>query len=314
MYDFEFIDGTVGEGGRNIYSDVWTVQRLLYAAGVYPQSAVDGIFTRGGATAKALLSFQQKWNDALGVEFDLPAANKRTPLTLLQPDDDWLLRMAASAQILIPMPGIRDFVGISQLHDWLKSKGFKYEPAADSLGEPSRSFWPIHGRPNLAIQLQRGLKLHQINPGPIQINCTSYANMMLAVYLCGNLYHPGYCPYALDIGAGSKKHLAQRYQFQIMPRKAKDGTPAVDKDGKPIRYFTSPEQIVAVVDDWEIYSMEIGSRANHGTGHHTIVHNKKVYESKDNKENPSATVTDDLDTYFKNLVPYSRWVYLFREP
>jgi hypothetical protein len=82
------------------------------------------------------------------------------------------------------------------------------------------------------------------------------------------------------------------------------------KDGKPEQaiYFTSAEQINAVVKPWEIYSMEIGSDVNHGTGHHAILHNGTIYESRDAV--PSAT-DRPLDKFFDALHPYSRWIYLF---
>lgn len=311
--DVRFTFATVGEGGTNHYSDVWTVQKLLQAAGV-PVS-VDGGYKRGGDTAQALLKFQEKWSDTVGKDFGLPPANKRDPLKLLQPDDDWLLRMAAAAHILIPMPGVNDCAGLFQLHDWLQSEVILYEPKEDYEGKRSRSFWPIHGRTNLAIQLQRGLgDLHCINPGPIQINCTSYANIMLAVYMWGHLNHPSYNPICIEIGGKSSKHLSVRYQFKLMDRELtdKDGKPSM-KGGKPERvvYFTSPEQIRAVVQNWEIYSMEIGSDANHGTGHHTILHNGTVYESRDAV--PSAT-DRPLEVFWSALRPYSRWVYLFCQP
>jgi hypothetical protein len=313
--DVRFTLGTVGEGGTNgggLQGDVWTVQKLLLAAGV--SVGVDGVYKRGGDTAKALLKFQEQWEDAVGEEFGLPPANKRDPLTLLRADDDWLLRMAAAAQLLIPMPEENDIDGVLELHKWLKSKKIKYERAADYLGKNSRSFWPIHGRRDLAIQLQPGAGM--INRGPIQINCTSYANMMLSVYLYGDISNSWYNPLCGDIGASSSVHLAKdRYHFKPKTRDhiRKDGKPIMGKDGKPeqLTYFRSPQEIRAVVEPWEIYSMEIGSLEGHGTGHHAILYTGMVYESRDAV--PSAT-DRTLDDFFKALTTdWARWIYLFGE-
>lgn len=311
--EFSLTSGTVGQGGANSYPDVFMVQLLLYAADVLPQEGVDHIYKPGGETAKALLKFQEQWNDAVSEEFCLSRTNKHEPLTLLQPGDEWLLRMAAKAQILIPVPGVGDYRGIDELHEWMVSKGLQYEVKADYEGNNSRSFWPIAGNPDLAIQLQlhgarnaaeavAKMTKYYINPGPIKINCTTYANMMLAVYLFGTLDQPRYKPWVGEFGGeGKQGHLAQkRYEFELIkPPEGGD-------------HFTSDAQILGVAENWEIYTMEIGNEPNHGTGHYAILHNGVVYESYN--ANPGHSASDwGLAEYFRQRLTttYKRWVYLF---
>ncbi len=311
--EFSLTTATVGQGGANSRPDVFMVQLLLHAAGVLPASGVDGRYKNGGETAKALLKFQEQWNDAVGEPFCIGAANKRDPLTLLQPQDEWLVRMAAAAQILVPMPIVSDYRGIDELHEWMVSQEIKYEPATEYGSTNSRSFWPIAGNPDLAIQLQThgynaaGAVAHMnryIEPGPIQINCTTYANMMLAVYLFGTLDHPNYKPWVGEFGGNTNVHLSQnRYGFRLI-KTPEGGT-----------YFTSAEQILDVVNDWEIYSMEIGCDPNHGTGHYATLHNSIVYESYGPAGGGHSANDWGIIQYFRDrLSSYSRWVYLFGQP
>jgi len=296
----QFTQNTVGEksaGAKNHYSDVLTVQCLLIAAGIPVEGGSDGLW--GGNTATALAKFQEKWSDDVGQEFGLPKAGKEK-LTLLQPDDDWLLRMAAAAQILIPMPAQKDITGLNALHEWFRKKNLKYEPKVEYTGSQSRSFWAVKARPNLAVQLQLATP-HLVNAGPVRINCTTYANMMLSVFLFGSLANACYKPAVGNIGAISAEHLSKsRYGFSLIMRETeKDGTKT------EVNYFATSDQICEKAADGKLYSMEIGSGPRGGVGHHALLYGDSVYQSYDSV--PSA-VDSSLGDFMRRTTPC---VYLF---
>jgi hypothetical protein len=293
-----FTVSTVGVGGQNTSGDVETLQRLLVAAGVKVKGGADARW--GEHTALALAKFQDDWDDATGAEFGLPPA--RSSVKVLQPDDDWLLRMAAQAQILMPMPAPKkDIVGVLQLHRWLQGKRILYEPKQDYMGTNSRSFRAVQARPNLAVQLQLGTE-EKIKHGPIKINCTTYANIMLSVFKYGTLANPGYNPSVQNIGGSSSEHLSKaRYQFQQIIREVA-GT---DGKTKQTNYFATAEQIDDATDDGKLYSMEIGSAPNRGVGHHAILYNGTVYQSHDSS--PSAADCS-LEKFMARATPC---IYLF---
>jgi len=192
---------------------------------------------------------------------------------VLQPDDDWLLRMAAQAEILIPMPKTKTGMpAVLQLHSWFQDKGLLYESKSDYKGTNSRSFWAVPAHPNVAVQLQ--LLAGMINRGPIKINCTTYANILLSVFRYGTLANPCYNASVKNIGGDSAEHLSKaRYQFRQVMREET----ATDGKNKQLNYFATAEQIDDATDDAKVYSMEIGSDVHRGVGHHAILHNGTVY-------------------------------------
>jgi hypothetical protein len=296
----QFTIGTVGVGGRNLLSDVKTLQRLLLAAGIKVKGGADGGW--GDGTAIALAKFVDDWDDATGAEFGIPPASS-DPVKVLQPDDEWLLRMAAQAEILIPMPKPKTgMAAVLQLHGWFQDKGLLYESKNDYKGPNSRSFWALPAQPNFAVQLQ--LLAGMINRGPIKINCTTYANMMLSVFRYGTLANPCYNASVQNIGGGSSEHLSKaRYHFQQVMRDEK----SPDGKQKPLNYFATAEQIDDATDDAKLYSMEIGSDVHRGVGHHAILHNGTVYQSHDT--DPSAEDCS-LEKFMASTTPC---IYLFEQ-
>lgn len=297
----QFTVATVGAGGQNSHSDVKTVQRLLIAAGTPVKGGADGGW--GDKTASALAKFVDDWDDSIGAEFGFPPASPG-PLKVLQPDDDWLLRMAAQAQILIPMPTRKTGItAVLQLHRWFKEEGILYEPKSDYMGTKSRSFWAVPARPNVAVQVQ--LLAGMINRGPVMINCTTYANIMLSVFRYGTLANPCYNANVQNIGGSSSEHLSKaRYHFTQVTREeiSKEGTK------KQLNYFATAEQIDNATDAAKLYSMEIGNDKNRGVGHHALLHNGIVYQSHDSK--PSSADDFSLEKFMNHTVPC---VYLFSE-
>jgi hypothetical protein len=126
--------------------------------------------------------------------------------------------MAAQAQILIPMPTRKTGItAVLQLHRWFKEEGILYEPKSDYMGTKSRSFWAAPARPNVAVQVQ--LLAGMINRGPVMINCTTYANIMLSVFRYGTLSNPCYNANVQNIGGSSSEHLSKaRYHFTQVTR------------------------------------------------------------------------------------------------
>src|SRR5258708_5543633 len=201
----KLIASDVGDGGVNHKLDVKALQQLLVAAGENIRGGVDGKW--GPATRDALNSFQTKGG--------YPVEN------LVKPADDLLLHMAEEANILIPLPRACGWVGVKKLHEWFKDKGIRYNSGAED-GGGDRAIYGIAGHPDYAIQ--------QIDmayrAGPVEMDCTTYVNLMLALYRYGSVHAPPYDANCSMYGDLSEKHCSRdRYGLPLVRRTIQSAPP-----------------------------------------------------------------------------------------
>src|SRR6267143_6155163 len=164
----------VGPDLRNRNSNVKTLQQLLTAAG-YDTEGDSG--TWDDKPTRALLGFRE-------VHFPGPYR-----LEVL-PDSDELLILVKLAQIEIPLPGATGMNGIQRMHDCFVESGTKYNenPKKPNTSLGNRAIYGIQGLTGSAIQLING----GWRTGPVEMDCTTYVNLMLGIFFVGNAHQAPY--------------------------------------------------------------------------------------------------------------------------
>jgi hypothetical protein len=261
---FEFISRTVGDKNSvgvkatNRRSDVKALQQLLMAAGETVEGGDDGGW--GQKTGDALESFQRKH-----------ARQGLTPKRFVEPGDYVLLLLAWRANILVPMPGHAGMAGVLAMHKWFVDNLIKYNSGAEN-GAGNRVTYGLEGDTRYGVQRTSAKWLK----GPVEMDCTTYVNLMLAIYGSGHIHsapYDGLCPF----GGTSATHCGRdRYQLPLIRRSV------TDKAGKasPVNYFATAEQITAATqsDPSGLYVIEVALGGSGYVKHMGLLHNGTVYE------------------------------------
>jgi hypothetical protein len=307
----KFIWENVGTGSKNNAADVKAVQQLLIAAGETIKGGDSGKWDDN--TAAALQSFQTR------VQKEYPNLIATVPIRpYIEPSDHVLLMMAWKGEILIPLPRKRGWNGVSELHDWFVKNEIKYNSGAEK-GGGNRAIFGVDKRWDYAIQTTN-MKLAR---GPVQMDCTTYVNLMLSIYLFGDAHNAQYNADCSKFGDISAVHCARdRYGYLLVNRQEKHG-----KDQKKLGYFTNAEQIVEATQDDpnRLYVLEVASEAdikgkdkqgeeitivhNWGVTHMALLYNGTAYHCTTHQ--PSSACIDQLINKF---MKHRRRVYLFEPP
>jgi len=284
----KLIRSSVGVGGDNDRQDVKAFQQLLMAAGEYVKGGDDGRW--GDGTLGALRSY---------LRTQLPPLEK----TLIEPSDDVPLKLAAKANILIPLPGVRGMAGVDKLHKWFVDNNIKYQNGAES-GCGNRCIYGVDGHSGYAVQTES----RELRKGPLQMDCTTYANLMLSVYKFGNAHNAAYDGDCAKVGGTSTFHCARdRYGFQIVSRRNKDasGRETVVTD------FRTAEQITAAVREKGpgLYALEAAVLGSGTVKHLALLYDGNVYECT-NACTPNCIKHSLLD-FMARCQKSNRFCYLF---
>jgi hypothetical protein len=265
----KFIQHPVGEGLPNRRSDVLALQQLLIAAGINVKGGADGGW--GKHTGDALIEYQNKKTPSA------PNAVSASPQKLkVEPGDEILLQMAVDAQIVIPMPIGPGATGLQQTHKWFSDNGIKYQQGAES-GGGNRAIYGVEGDKRYAVQ-QTNFGYYA---GPIQMDCTTYVNLMLSIYIQGQVHTAPYDASCKAYGAASNNHCArERYGLPLVYRIEGQG-PAQKKQN----FFKTADQIVDVTKSspGKLYVLEVGGGAQGGVSHMAICLGEKIYECTTNQ-------------------------------
>ncbi|WP_334190308.1 hypothetical protein [Noviherbaspirillum sp.] len=264
---------TVGERGVNLKRDVNNLQELLIAAGEPIEEMTNGQW--GKSTADALERFQKKH------------IRTNPPKKVLQANDSALLFMAWKAKILIPMPGRGGRPGMDAMHHWFRKHDIKYNTGADQ-GGGNRAIWGIHGNPRFAVQRTN----RHYMTGPVEMDCTTYVNLLISIYLSGHCHAVPYSASCADFGAYSAAHCARdRYQF---PQLAKS-SPGMNEEPK---IFKNADQIKEVLrrDEHGLYVIEKVIPGTINVKHMAILSHSVVYECTTNQTG-SACITRSLNSF-----------------
>lgn len=215
---WKLISTRVGEGGVMTGGpDVRAVQELLVAAGTTEPNVVGGSW--GIHTKNALLAFQK--------QHQLPERN------YVEPNDECLFALAEAAQVLAPMPNKLAMSGVKILHQWFVDNKIGYQEGAQH-GGGNRALWGLDFDDCTDYAIQRIDKAWR--RGPILMDCTTYVNCMLGVFLHGNLHS---LPYRADCHSdnptAANVHLGcAHYGMQRIDRPVMKG--GVTKNEKLFRY------------------------------------------------------------------------------
>jgi hypothetical protein len=144
------------------------------------------------------------------------------------------------------------------------------------------------------------------------MDCTTYVNVMLAVYQTGDTTGV-YDALCMGFG-GTGGHLARdRYGFPLVERDVFD---AKSKTKKKLNYFQTAEEIQAAVNergDTSLYVLELGNPKKQGAVQHmALLYRSEVYECTTRQENGSNCLTTPLDKYVQNQKGFI--FYLFHNP
>jgi hypothetical protein len=236
----------VGPEVRSSKSDVRTLQQLLSAAG-YNTGGDSG--TWNTKTTEALFAFRD--------------VNSPGPYRIeVSPDSDELLMLARLAGIEIPLPGATGMNGIQRMHDWFVSKETKYNSGAES-GLGNRAIYGIIGHTGSAIQ-----RINQAwRTGPVEMDCTTYVNLMLGIFFVGNAHQAPYDANCADYGALSKVHCGRdRYGFKEI---------SFGTESRP--YVRTADEMSTVARDDTLYVLEV-AKSNGFVVHMALLYNGDVME------------------------------------
>lgn len=280
----EFTGKSVGTGGDNESADVETVQQLLQACGDLTAEGARGGW--GGKCDGALQSFCKKHG-----------TGEQQKTTKLEPNDELLLVMAEKAKLTIPLSGLPGMAGVKEVHQWFVDNKIKYNTGAEK-GKGSRAVYGVHGNSAFAVQTIN----EKFSAGPVEMDCTIYVNLMLSVYLTGNL-HGALYKAATPFGGDMSRHLArERYGFPLVMRRS--GT-------KSLNYFSTAAEIKEATKaaPASLYVMEVGEPPTMGVSHMVLLHGSTVYQST-NIGNPSCQ-SSSLDAFMNGVVAQKKIIYLF---
>jgi peptidoglycan hydrolase-like protein with peptidoglycan-binding domain len=300
----QLIQGRVGEGGIKNGSNVRHLQQLLLANG-YDLGATRDDGGWGEKTKTALTDFQKKCQTT-GVAPDgetcVPDASVAVR-DFAEPGDRCLYHLARCANILIPMPGKVGMSGVKIVHEWFVKNQIKYQQGAQS-GGGTRATYGLDGDSSWAVQTAGG----DFAKGPVQMDCTTYVNLMLGIFLRGDLNGTPY-EAATPVGWVNTMHLARdRYLFPLNSRAEGE---------KSVNFFHSAEQIKAVTKDANLYVLEVaGTVANPKTHkpmygavtHMALLYGGETYECTTGQSGP-ACITRSLDDFMSTKA--GRIIYLF---
>ena len=293
----KFLAQSVGVGGKNRGDDVRTLQQLLIAAGQVVNGGADGRW--GGGTLSAMQGyFKSQTPRSAGNTVTIPVVK-----TLIEPTDDLPLDLAIEADIAIPLPGVNGVAGMDALHKWFTDNDIKYQQGAEH-GGGNRCVYGVDGHTDYAVQTEA----REYRKGPVQMDCTTYANLMLSIYLHGNAHNTQYDGDCGKVGGVSSFHCARdRYGFPIITRQT------TDKNGKDISVtdFRTAEQIQAATEakGRGLYALEPAVLGSGAVKHLALLYGTDVYECT-NAMTPNCikhSLTEFMDRCIKN----GRFCYLF---
>jgi len=314
------ISGVVKPGNRS--DNVKNLQLLLRAAALFQSQR-----NNDNTLVKAAPSFHTKQHGLITIQdrawadgdWGLGPASPTTialhtfqkmagiPITnQVATNDITVLRLAEQAGILIDLSLRSGISGLKDLNSVLSD--VTYEPGADTKAgsKLNCSFYGLEGRTEKVVQWQNGC----IQPGPIYMNCTTYANLALSIYVNGNAQNSQYDPDVHEIG-DEGPHLAVNYGFAIMDRKDAKNSSAF-LTANEIKKYAQPDRLYSI--EW---ALALDDEGHQGYVHHeAILYDKTVYHSWPNGKYSLPTIMSQSLEEFETLMKtrHNGYFYVLQEP
>jgi hypothetical protein len=273
---WRLISSRVGEKGITAGPDVTTVQQLLVAAGNPDPNILGGGW--GGHSKTALLAFQN--------------AHRLTEQNFVEPDDGCLYALAEAANILVPMPNLLGMSGVTSLHQWFRDNNIQYQKGAES-GGGNRALYGFDWAGCIDYAIQRIDRSWRA--GPVKMDCTTYVNCMISVFVHGNIHASPYAADCSAYGDTSNIHMArERYHMPLVMRPhTKDGVTTKEN------YFKEVDDIAAAAIANGLYAIEVGGGSAGGVSHMALLYNQQTYECTTGQSG-SACITRKLEDFVGN--------------
>ncbi len=274
---FSVITHRVGENGQQAGPELLRVQQLLCRDLMLRDNEISGVWDK--ATKQAVLDLQEVY----GV-----SKEQRHPWFEPSDPNGVLFRMLKDSAVLLPLPFQKR--GAAALTEFFAT-ALKYEVqyAWPPLGKPVRLAWGLADHPDYLIFTNIDNGFDQDNC-PVAMNCTSFTNLALSIWLTGNAHH---APYDASQAAGGFTSVASRYglyyltnphlvphpdlvpppqpdwTYQPVPLHASQAAStafhapaetvhlgAVFGDVYKSTYFYTPEEVLDVVKPFELYYLQ----------------------------------------------------------
>src|SRR5262245_43396825 len=265
------ISRRVGVGGQTHGIEALRIQQLLCRAAMLDESDISSIWS--SAATDALKDFQAycKVPEPARMPYILPSDSFRL-----------LIRLCEGAGVLLPAP-----VGRTRAAAFLEFFGASSRTNVpygwSGAGSANRMAFGLDGNPGYIV-FTTNSKQFDLGDVPIAMNCTSFSNLAMSIWLRGNAHA---APYDSSQNSGGFVGLGTRYglDYLVNPNAASSG------DAKTVTasahltaddcntYFYSAEDVLALTKPGELYYLQ-WCRKPSGFGHHdTVLLDGYVYET-----------------------------------
>ena len=282
---FPIITARVGEGGKKSGKEVKRINQLLRMAGFLKTDPLTDE-TWGKNSSDAMVEF----NTACQVG----------PVTkYIDPKDayDRLFTLALMAGVLIPLPsGLRSSSALTVLFDYCRSANYLYgwKEGDKVYNGGTHTIWGFEGRPSWAIST--------VKPGdyftssnPVTLNCTSFANLMMAAWVQGDAHSS---PYDASQMVGGFDPLGDRY-----------GVPAVNDNELIFEGFCfDADAFKGCMQPARLYYVGFTDSSGY-IKHDTVAFNGEVYECNKNAT-PAVYKTEAKARFERNRKSRGGGVYI----
>jgi hypothetical protein len=252
----------VGDSGNAGHKETLRIQQLLMRAGFLSKAHLTGSWGKtAGASAKAWHEYQvsKGWQ----------------PRPYLDPMDaeDRLAQLASDAGVIMWVPHfLKSLSAASVLVDFCITSAIPYGWA--SHGDGTRMVWGFENRP-WAVVFTEGGTFDVEAKEARSLNCCSFVNLLLSVWLQGNAHSKPYD--ASQAVGGDGAQLGPRYSMPELKTK------------KGERVFDSLDELQSTLQPDRIYHMALcKEKSGTFTKHDVAVINGKVYQANVKSASPNA--------------------------
>jgi hypothetical protein len=283
---FSIVSARTGEGGTTEGGDVTRIQQLLHRAKHLDRNKINGSWKGKGPglspTAKAWGEFQEKM--------------LFPQIGYVDPADtsvDRLAYLASAAGVLMVIPEkLRSASACLTLTELAIAAQIPYAwetPSGKVYSGGTKSVWGFEGRP-WAILFTKGKYFDLDTEEARAFNCTSFANLMMSMWMQGNAHAK---PYDANQGVGGLgKQLGPRYNMPML------------KNKKNNWIFSSLEQVQERVEPGRLYQFLLCKDSTGFTKHDTVYFDGNVYQANipsASPNTPAAVYVRPLAEVWKNL-------------
>lgn len=294
------ISRRIGDGGVKLHDDVRRVNELLRLAGYLKGSSptMDRVWT--DATAKALLPLIELMRRMNGPGD--AAYGKSYTGAFLDPvlHKSLLYFLASEAGVLINLPHRKKGKeAITEFFDYCRKKNIPYRWKA-----VNRMVWGLDGFAHVGIATCND----KFFPGgdSVGLNCTSFANLMLSIWIWGNAHQQ---PYDASQMVGGYDPLSDRFNMHAVHHGIiHEGFVwfEKDKDYKSVRQ--AYDAITAAVHPDRLYFVASCEKQSALSTHDMVLFNGEVYQCNEHVH-PAVYKTPLLD-HLKKMANAGRILYL----